>query len=387
MSFDFSRDFGKVRVLGGHHPDFQSSCLQPGGNLSKYGEYEIVGARENKLRLLGEGSFGKTYEAIRTERVAGKEIRKHVAIKVLNPVILTTESKRLQFIQEIEALTEFQHANLIHYIRCGEENGEVYYAMDLCRGGDLVGLVHRYGALSEKVAALIGLQVATGLRELHHRHRLVHRDIKPSNIMIVDELERELARKDLVFRFEQQDSLCRVVDFGLVNLTMSIEDSPQRFVGSPMYASPEQICERPVDGRSDIYSLGMTLWYLVQGKGPLLDGEGRELRNMAEAMQRHMAGEEHEPDFPIHLSTEFRRLLARMTAKRPGQRFADAAELQKALRQYLESGVQETEITFAVTRLSEPLDTVFELGERLPSRSAQASYAAREAIRRPAGEA
>jgi serine/threonine protein kinase len=75
------------------------------------------------------------------------------------------------------------------------------------------------------------------LREVHVRHRLVHRDIKPSNIMLVDELESDPTLQYLGFRFEEQESLCRIVDFGLVDFTMNAQDAAQRFVGSPMYAS------------------------------------------------------------------------------------------------------------------------------------------------------
>ncbi|HEY2343533.1 MAG TPA: SUMF1/EgtB/PvdO family nonheme iron enzyme [Chthoniobacteraceae bacterium] len=350
------------------------------GKQLKYGEFEIVGATEGRPRLLGEGSFGKTFEAVRKESVGGSTITESVAIKVINPELLASKSKRFQFIQEVVALTKFQHSNLIHYIRCGEENGEVYYAMELCRGGDLVGLVRRYGPLSEKVTALIGLQVATGLREVHQRHRLVHRDIKPSNIMLSDELTPDLEAKNLAYRFEQQDSLCRVVDFGLVNFTLEASEAPQRFVGSPMYSSPEQICERPVDGRSDIYSLGMTLWYLLQGKGPLLDERGQEVKEMGAAMRRHTAPEEHDSAFPPNLSPEFRRILSRMVKKGPEKRVAGAAEAQHLLRDFLSgsSGEEAEEERFAVTQLHEPLDTVYELGERMSSRWAQASYAAKE---------
>jgi serine/threonine protein kinase len=348
------------------------------GTQSKYGEYEIAGAREGRPRLLGEGSFGKTFEALRTDRIGGKEIRKRVAIKVLNPEILTSEAKRFQFIQELDALTEFQHSNLIHYIRCGEEHGEVYYAMDLCRGGDLAGLVRRYGGLPERVAALIGGQIAAGLREVHQKHRLVHRDIKPSNVMLADELEPELERAHLAFRFEQQESLCRVVDFGLVNFAMNAETAGPRFAGSPMYASPEQIREQPVDGRADIYALGMTLWYLVQGKGPLLDAEGGELKDMRAALGRHLGPESHDAEFPTRLSPQFRAILARMVAKQPSERFATAAELQGEIREYLSSTTVETEPAFALTRVAGPLDSVFELEERIPSRGSQASYVARE---------
>ncbi len=326
--------------------------------------------------MLGEGSFGKTFEAFRTDWIAGKEIRKHVAIKVLNPSVLTSESRRFQFIQELDALSEFQHPNLIHYIRCGEEKGEVYYAMDLCRGGDLSRLVRRYGPLPERAVAHIALQVAAGLREVHQRHRMVHRDIKPSNIMLADELKEDLDRKHLAYRFEQQDSLCRVVDFGLVNFAMNAEGGPQRFVGSPLYASPEQIREQPVDGRADLYSLGMTLWYLAQGRGPLLDEDGQEIRDTATAMRRHTSPDDFEPELPSGLSPEFRAILARLIEKRPEKRYATASELQNVLRDYLSRVQAPDEAESVLLRLSEPLSAAYDLGEKVSARGLWPVYAA-----------
>ena len=351
------------------------------GNQPRYGEYEIAGAGEGRPRLLGAGSFGKTFEGVRREQIAGTVIEESVAIKVLSPDLLSSASKKSQFIQELVALTRFKHSNLIHYIRCGEENGEVYYAMELCRGGDLSKLVHRYGPLPERVAALIGLQVTNGLKEVHQRHRLVHRDIKPSNIMLVDELESSLGLQHLALRIESQESLCRIVDFGLVDFTTSGDDfMPQGFKGSPMYASPEQIREQPVDGRSDIYSLGMTLWYLVQGKGPLLNARGEELRDMRESMSRHLEPREFDSDFPQHLSDGFRKILARMVAKRPEQRFGSAMELQKALEEYLKAPVPEDEPRFAVTRIYGPLETAYRIATTLPSRAGRQCYVATENV-------
>ena len=349
------------------------------GNQARYGEFEIVGAREKKPRLLGEGSFGKTFKGVRTDTVAGAQIQEFVAVKVLSPDLLSSEAKRYQFTQELVALTKFKHSNLIHYIRCGEENGEVYYAMELCQGGDLSQLVRRYGPLPERVVALIGAQVANGLKEVHQRHRLVHRDIKPSNVMLVDELEPGLTMQHLAFRIEQQESLCRIVDFGLVDFTRNAQDARQGFKGSPMYASPEQIREQPVDGRSDIYSLGMTLWYMVQGKGPLLDANGEDLRDMREAMARHTLEEEYESQFPAHLSPEFRALLAKMVAKRPERRFSSAAELHKAMADYLsKSESLQEETRFAPVRLSTPLETAYNVEKAMGSHGMCRHYAARE---------
>ncbi len=347
------------------------------GQKPRYGEFEIVGAREDKPRVLGEGSFGKTFEAVRTDTVAGGVIEERVAIKVLNPALLASESRRFQVIQELVALTKFKHSNLIHYIRCGEEEGEVYYAMELCRGGDLTRLVRRYRVLPEKVAALIGVQVATGLREVHQRHGLVHRDIKPSNIMLVDEIEPGLGVARLAERLEEQEGLCRVVDFGLVSFALNSKETHQKFVGSPMYASPEQISEQALDGRSDIYSLGMTLWFLVQGKGPLLDASGNDLKGVRDVMRRHTLTEEHASSFPPHLSDEFRRILAKMVTKRPEERYASAADVQHALRDYLRTEAVYEETRFSVIRLAEPLTDVFVLEEKLPSRSPHVSHIGR----------
>ena len=201
------------------------------GELSRYGEFEIVGAAEGKPRLLGKGSFGKTFEAMRTDSAAGKVITSQFALKVLNPALLAGESKRFQFIQEINALKELDHPNLIHYVRAGEERGEVYYAMRLCRGGDLARMVRKFGPLPEKVIALIGLQIASGLHTVHQRHRLVHRDIKPSNVMLQDDVGEggDLARLHL--RFEEDESLCRIVDFGLVDFTRNAQEHSAKFVG------------------------------------------------------------------------------------------------------------------------------------------------------------
>ena len=354
------------------------------GNRPRYGEYDVAGAREGKPRLLGEGSFGKTFEGVRNDTIAGSVIQDFVAIKVLSPDLLNTEPKRVQFIQELVALTRFKHSNLIHYIRCGEEQGEVWYAMELCRGGDLSGMVGRYGPLPERVAAVIGLQVANGLKEVHQRHRLVHRDIKPSNIMLVDELEKELSPQHLAYRFEQQESLCRIVDFGLVDFMLNGQEVRQRFVGSPMYASPEQIREQPVDGRADLYSLGMTLWFLVQGKGPLLDANGAELNDMGKAMGRHADDAPFDDEFPQHLSPEFKSILSRMVAKRPEQRFAHAGELQSALRDYLAATVSGPAVPATaapaarLTRIEGSVDTLYRIESALPPRAGQKAYLAVE---------
>ncbi len=359
------------------------------GTQLSYGDCEVAHGPDGRPRLLGQGNFGKTLEGLRRESIAGAVFEEAVAIKVLNPALLRSESKREQFIQEVAALKKLKHSNLIHYLRCGEQAGEVYFVMELCRGGDLLALAKRFGPLPEQVVRCIGLQVASGLREVHLRLQLVHRDIKPSNIMLIDALEPELTIDDLAERFEQQESLCRIVDFGLVN---SVFEGPagQGFAGSPMFASPEQIREQAVDGRSDIYSLGLTLWHLAQGKGPMLDEAGAELRDPRAAISRHLEPSEHSAHFPAGLSADFHQLLSKMTAKNPAQRFANAAEAQAALRSWspkaaaprLRRQTSPNAAPFPLTRLTSPVESRFAIVEKVKERW-DGIFAARE---KPAGE-
>lgn len=358
------------------------------GNQPVYGDYEIVIGKEGKPRLLGAGSFGKTYEAVRTDTVGGTVIhQEYVALKVLNPALMSSDSKRLKVVQELVTLTKLDHPNLIHYVRCGEENGEVFYAMELCRGGDLSQLVKRYGPLPEKAVAIIGLQVAAGLLEMDQKHGFVHRDIKPSNIMLVDELEAEVGKQHLAGRLEEHTTLCRIVDYGLVTVNDGTQGEKQRFAGSPMYASPEQVRGEKVDGRSDIYSLGMTLWYLIQGKGPLLDGHGQELREDVAALRRHADSTPHDAFFPVQLTNNFRRVLSRMVAKNVADRYPSAAEVQTALRGYLDEigggpAAQVKRDRPSVTRLDAPFETAYALDKRLPDRLGRSCFIV---VHRPTG--
>lgn len=342
------------------------------GQKPQYGEFKIVGAAEGRPKLLGEGSFGKTYEAVLPNAVAGSVIEDRVALKVLNPALLSSQSKRLSFHQEIQALTKFRHANLIHLIRTGETpDGEVYMAMELCAGGDLAKLVRRYGGLPERAVALIALQVAEGLKEMERRG-LIHRDIKPTNIMLVDEIPADMAIGQFTQLLEEQTSLCRIVDFGLVGTTVDAAEANgagprQRFVGSPMYASPEQMKQKTTDRRTDIYALGMSLWYLAQGRGPLLDARGDELQNPRDAIERHLSPDEHESSLPAGLTQGFRNILARMVAKQVQDRYASARDLCDAIRHYLDTSKPVgTGSSFPLIRIPAALETTYQLHEDFP---------------------
>ena len=360
------------------------------GTQSKYGDFEIVGAKDGKPRLLGKGSFGKTFEAVRIDTVAGQDIKDYVAIKVLDPTLFTTDANRYQFIQELVSPDEVQRREP-DPLRPGwrAERRGLLRDGPLPRGrpepdgaplrtaaGEDRGLDRRSRSrpACAKSMCATAWSIATSSRRISCSRM---------------SSESDLTLQYLGFRFKEQESLCRIVDFGLVDFTMNAQEAgKQRFVGSPMYASPEQICEQPVDARSDIYSLGMTLWYLLQGKGPLLDAAGDELKSMREAMIRHTLPEEHEKDFPKHLSPEFRQILSKMVAKQAQQRYSSAAELQSALRHYLANEVTEAppKEPIEITRLDQSLDTAFVLEDSLPSRLSTRSYVAVGKDQRRSGE-
>lgn len=359
------------------------------GSRPHYGEFTIVGAAEGRPRLLGEGSFGKTFEAVRIDKVAGGQIEERVALKVLNPSLRINPAKRFQCLQELSALSKLRHPNLIRCIKAGEEDEtkEIFFAMDLCLGGDLAKLVKRWGPLPERVAAVIGFQVASGL-QLVHREQHVHRDIKPTNIMLAEELSPELSLDQLTQMLEDDPSICRVVDFGLVGTTLNAQSASgaatqHKFVGSPMYASPEQIREQPdIDGRTDIYALGMTLWYLVQGRGPLLDERGDELKHPHDAMERHLDEEAHEKRLPPRLSPEFRSILAKMVAKRPADRYANAKELSVAFTRYLEKSARNGSSNSLLVVSREPIASLYDFDPN-ESTSGRSHYLAKH---RPTGD-
>ncbi len=300
----------------------------------RYGDFEVVCDSAGSPHVLGEGTFGITVSAVRKRKVGGKEIVDRYALKILDPTLFESATLRAQFITELTSVQGINDSNLVRYIDYGELDGQPYVVMDICSGGDLGELVRRLrGPMPERLAARIGAQVAKGLRCMHEK-RMVHRDIKPGNIMLActtkpgstSEVESLLA----------DSSLCRIVDFGLINSTEGAADASSRrhFFGTLMYASPEQIRRRKdIDGRTDIYALGMTLWHLVKGSSPLTDGE-RKLDD-DEIEDRHLSEQEHEANFPQGLSPEFRAILARMVEKDRDKRHRSATELGDELRVYL----------------------------------------------------
>jgi len=193
--------------------------------------------------------MGVTYKAFDIN------LRCPVTLKVISERYLGDESARLRFLREARAAASVRHPNVASVFHLGETGGNYFYAMEFVEGETLEKLIRRSGRLEIKLALEIARQVATGLAAVH-KQKLVHRDIKPSNIMASPE--------------EGGTVTAKIIDLGLAKPvnepgSQTAISLPGGFAGTPEFASPEQFAGVGVDIRSDLYSLGVTLWEMVTG--------------------------------------------------------------------------------------------------------------------------
>ena len=219
----------------------------------RFDQYELITGDDGEPVELGRGAMGVTYKAFDTN------LRYEVALKVIHPRYLADESSRARFLSEARAAAQLRHRNIASVFHLGNERDEYFYAMELVDGETIEAWVRRKGPLDCATALDITLQITRALIATGSR-RFVHRDIKPSNIMLCTEADGAIVAK--------------LIDFGLVRAiadqTVTASTAPTRhgFIGTPHFASPEQFAGQTTDARSDIYSLGVTLWFMLTGKAP-----------------------------------------------------------------------------------------------------------------------
>jgi serine/threonine protein kinase len=231
----------------------------------RYQHFEILKRADGSLWELGRGGMGITYKA------CDINLRYTVALKVIDALYLQTETARQRFLSEAQAAAALRHPNVASVFHLGNDHGNYFYTMEFVDGQTVDDYVKRHGKLEPLTVIEIALQVTRALTAAA-RQQLVHRDIKPANLMVI---------------YEDGEWIVKVIDFGLAKSVKREEVDcdalpPDRaFVGTPQFASPEQLEERDVDSRSDIYSLGATLYYLVTG-GPPFSG------TLAQIMGQHL---------------------------------------------------------------------------------------------------
>lgn len=256
----------------------------------------------NVLEQLGEGGMGCVYRGYQPS------LDREVAIKVLSEKIAENETFVARFQREARAAASLVHPNVIQIFSIGQEEDTHYFAMEYVRGQDLAQHLMEGRTFSLAESVEITMQVVQALCAASEVG-LVHRDIKPSNIMMTDR------------------GMVKITDFGLAKTTDSNLTDVGTIVGTANYMSPEQGMGKPLDGRSDIYSLGIVFYELVTGRPPFLADAP------AAVLYKH-AYEEPTPPSRINpdLSPELDALILRMIAKDPADRFPTPDELLAGLR-------------------------------------------------------
>ena len=298
---------GRTAGAGGATPE-----ASPGGDAGGASEGSADSAassigRYGIVRPIGQGAMGKVYLA--RDPVIGR----HVAIKVINlsPDMSQEDVQqyRERFLREAQAAGALFHPNIVavHDIGQDPQSGRPYIVMEYVHGRDLKSVIRERGPLPIAQAVRIVREIAAGL-EFAHKRGIVHRDIKPANILLGD--------RDQV----------KITDFGVAHLPGSDLTQADQFVGSPGYMSPEQLKGGVVDGRSDLFALGVILYQLLTGHSPF---EGESVSQVLYRISTQPADPPSElnPD----LSSDFDPILERALQKDPDQRYQTLAEMIQAL--------------------------------------------------------
>lgn len=256
--------------------------------IGRLGEFRI-------LQVLGRGGMGVVFRAEDTS------LERIVALKIMLPGLKLTDSLRKRFLREAKAMAAVDHENVIEVFRVGESDGIPFVAMKCLEGQSLSDRIRDPRPIDQSEISRIGMEAAQGLAAVHARD-LIHRDLKPDNLWI------------------EKTGRVKILDFGLaaaddeLNLT-----SDGAILGTPTYMSPEQANSRPLDHRSDLFSLGSLLYYAATGQAAF-NGPGLTAVLIAVAKADYQPLSTSCPD----LDSEFSDVITRLMSLKPEDRFQDA---------------------------------------------------------------
>ena len=326
--------------IGSKQEVAQDSTPSALGGSTRFGIYEIDCHADGSLCELGRGAMGVTYRATDTS------LQRKVALKIIKTDIAERSADaRERFMREARAAAALRHEHIATVYQFGMrfETGQYFYAMELIEGETLDERVHRAGPLDARSTIGIAQQVTSALAAAE-KHGLVHRDLKPANLMLVKADDPEMMESDQA-RSERSKMralrksgipVVKIIDFGLAKAFHTATDpkslTHDGFVGTPAFASPEQFAPNAfgaaLDVRSDIYSLGETLWFALTGKTPFA---GHTLSEIHHAQQSNALPTEQlkAAHVPHRLKSLLESMLAFEPASRPGTREL-ASRLQRS---------------------------------------------------------
>ncbi|MCC9605118.1 serine/threonine protein kinase [Blastopirellula sp. JC732] len=269
------------------------------------GDYQV-------LRRLGRGAMAEVYLAQQTS------LKRQVALKILLPSLAQQESYVKRFHREAQAAAALTHANIVQIFEVGCIDGIHFIAQEYVPGQTLKQLTGKTGSVDAKAGFAILRQVAAALIKAAEQG-IVHRDIKPENVLITASGEVKVADFGLSRVVSQNGEGLNLTEIGVT-------------LGTPLYMSPEQVEGKQVDARSDIYSLGVTIYHLLAGRPPF-DGDTA----LAVAVQHLQTEPPRLETLRKDLPPQLTRVIHKMLAKKPEKRQQNASELLQELREVLEA--------------------------------------------------
>jgi serine/threonine-protein kinase len=265
-----------------------------------FGRYKIT-------RELGRGSMGVVYEG------RDPQIDRPVALKVLRQDRITSEAFLLRFLREAKAIGRLSHPCIVTIFDVGQDRGTIYLAMEFIEGETLDTILEKKKLSLEEIIHL-GIQIAETL-DYAHQKGIIHRDVKPSNIIL------------------QANGQIKITDFGIARIedpSMPLQTQAGEILGTPAYMSPEQVLSLPVDGRSDLFSLGIILYEATTGSRPF-KGD-----NMASIFNAVILFHPMEPSsINPAISQSLSRVIMKCLNKKPEDRFDSGKSLAGALKDSL----------------------------------------------------
>jgi serine/threonine protein kinase len=263
--------------------------------------FAALNRRYDILGEAGHGSMGNVYKA--RDRETGETI----ALKLLKPEIASDQAMMDRFKNELLFARKITHKNVCRMHEFNRVDGIAYTSMEFVEGESLRSVLNRFGGLPQRKAVNLALQICSGLKEAHAQG-IVHRDLKPENIMV------------------DANGNVKIMDFGIARSMEAVTRMTGSMVGTPQYMAPEQVAGKPVDYRTDIYSLGLILYEMFTGS-PAFSADNPvavALKQMqAEAVPPHQI----DPAIPAYIE----RTILKCLLKNPANRFQSIAQLENAL--------------------------------------------------------